>query len=277
MDVKNELLKHTLGTSEENYAELLGIISFSNWLNFFKEKYPINLKVKVNLLIEVLNQEQKLNLPLLIEKNIEKNYFSRKKAIKFINNPKFSIFSCHFLRGVFLACGNVTNPMSNYHLEFLLKNEFYCNLLIEALSKVEATKLNPKISKKKSGISVYMKGHEQITDFLTFIGATNSSMKYIQTKMLKEVRNYVNRTTNFETANLTKTSIVAYEQVKAIKELIKSKNIDSLPSSLKETALLRLQNPYMSLEELSHLFSKPITKSGVNYRIKKLLNYLKSL
>lgn len=274
--VIKEILKLDLGLPYENYGELLGISTFNNRLNCSK-KIIKNISQKKHLLIENI---EKSKTDFILSFNNTLSSDDLLKEIKhFINypGPESDLFLSYFLRGVFLGCGSVTNPISSYYLEFLVKEEWQCDLLISILKNVKVTNLNPKIARRKSSISIYMKGNSQITDFLTFIGATNSSMEFIQIKMLKEVRNYVNRTTNFETANLTKTTLVASEQIKSIEKIVKTKGIDFLPFSLRETALLRLQNPYMSLEELSHLFSRPITKSGVNYRIKKLLKYIDSV
>ena len=96
-------------------------------------------------------------------------------------------------------------------------------------------------------------------------------------KMIKEVRNNINRTTNFETANLSKITGSSSEHIKAIKKIIRHKKLESLPENLKEIAKLRLENPYVSLKELSNLCEKPVSKSGVNHRLKKLIEIAENL
>ena len=277
--VKEELLNIKSKNKTEKQAELYGILGFSKC--FFRYNYLFcsdskNFVEKVSYLLfnflKVKFDSRKSLYYIPLDKKIKKDEFFYKLRL-FLYSPDFSTVTSHFLRGVFLSCGNITDPTISYRLEFSVKSKFCCNMLVFALKAAKAANLNPKISERKSTISVYMKDNTQITDFLTFIGATDSSMEFIQTKMVKEIRNYVNRTTNFEAANIGKTTSVALEQIKAIEQIIKNKKIDFLPPELKETAILRLENPYMSLQELSKLFSKPITKSGVNYRIKKLIEY----
>ena len=265
--VIKEILVLDLGSPYENYAQFLGLLAFNNRLNCSKKVKKDIIQKESNLIKNIEKSKIGFQLPPV---NV------LQETRRFMEMPKFNLLLPYFLRGIFLGCGSVNNPISGYYLEFLVKEEWQCDLLISILKDVKVTNLTPKISRRKTSISIYMKGSSQITDFLTFIGATNSSMEFIQIKMLKEVRNYVNRTTNFETANLTKTTFAASEQIKSIEKVVKAKGIDFFPPALRETALLRLKNPYMSLEELAHIFPKPITKSGVNYRLKKLLRYIDS-
>ena len=96
-------------------------------------------------------------------------------------------------------------------------------------------------------------------------------MELMQVKMVKEVRNYVNRTTNFETANISKTASAAALQLEAIRKIQRTQGLESLPEELQELALLRLENPEMSLRELGESLSEPISRSGVNHRLRRLL------
>ena len=121
-----------------------------------------------------------------------------------------------------------------------------------------------------------MKAYENIVDFLTFIGVQASVMDIIQVKMLKEVRNQINRTTNFEAANINKTAIAATEQILAIRKLKKTKRFEKLTPELKELANLRLNNPQMSLKELGENLSVKLTRFSVNYRLKKIVAFAKS-
>lgn len=176
-----------------------------------------------------------------------------------------------FLRGAFLSCGAVTDPSKDYHMEFSVPHMKLAGDLAAFLRGLPELQMEPGVTNRKGTYVVYLKGSEQITDLLTFIGAHRASMELMQVKMVKEVRNYVNRTTNFETANISKTASAAALQLEAIRKIQKTKGLDSLPEELREIAVLRLENPELSLRELGEHLSEPISRSGVNHRLKRLL------
>ncbi len=182
-----------------------------------------------------------------------------------------------FVKGAFLACGSVANPEIEYHLEFNIFDENSCNLLLNILNKISFLHLDLKIIRRRDNFVIYIKSSEKITDFLTYIDSKNCSMEIIQIKMLKEVRNNINRTTNFETANLSKITNSSTVQINAIKKIKNTVGLSSLPEHLKETAEIRLSNPYISLQEMTKLYKSPISKSGINHRLKKLMDLAKSL
>ncbi len=180
----------------------------------------------------------------------------------------------HFLSGVFLSCGVITNPSLDYRIEWNVYSEELAVMLKNLLSSLNL-KLHVHMITRKSSFIVYIKSYDNITDLLTFMGAPNSSMELIQVKMLKEVRNQINRTTNFETANFNKTVVASTEQIMAIEKIKREIGFENLPDELRELAKLRLENREMSFKDLGERLSKPLSKSGVNYRMKKLLNFLK--
>lgn len=280
LTVKEELSQLPIGTQKENQAELYSILGFSRCFLYKNRLFASEIRALVERISFYLYKTSKNKIKndnvfyyLPKDRSLSENRIMSNLQ-ELIIDSRNDLLTPQLLRGVFLACGNITNPKSSYHLEFSIKNQLCYEFLTLLLKKIEIVTLTPKIIKRKSSIYMYIKDHSQITDFLTYIGATNSSMQFIQVKMVKEVRNYVNRTTNFETANLTKTTFAASDQIIKIKKLINSKLWNDIPEYLKETAILRLKNPYLSLEELSKLFSEPITKSGVNYRLRKILEYI---
>lgn len=182
-----------------------------------------------------------------------------------------------FLRGAFLVCGTVTDPIRDYHLEWNIPFRRLAESLRTLLSEVPELGLNPKLAVRKGGFVIYLKGSEAITDLLAYIGAQNAAMELMQVKMVKEVRNYINRTTNFETANLSKTAAAAAGQVEAISRIDKKIGFSALPEELRELAELRLQNPEYSLRELGEALSEPISRSGVNHRLKRLMEISEQL
>lgn len=181
---------------------------------------------------------------------------------------------CAFVRGAFLSCGTVTNPQKDYHLEFSINHRKLAQDLVTLLEEVEGLHLQPSITQRKGSFVVYIKDSEQIADLLTYMGAPTASMTLMQAKMVKEVRNYVNRTTNFETANIDKTASASARQVVAIRHLQETVGLDNLPEDLREMAYLRLENPEMSLRELGEALS--ISRSGANHRIQRLMEMAKT-
>lgn len=182
-----------------------------------------------------------------------------------------------FLRGVFLSCATVTNPQKEYHLEFVVPYMYLAKDLAALIKEVPELKLQPAITNRKGSFVVYIKESEGIENLLTFIGASHASMELMQIKMLKEVRNQVNRKTNFETANIDKTVSASAKQIAAIEHIIHTVGITQLPPDLQELAQLRYENPEMSLRELGEHLSEPISRSGVNHRLKRLVAFAESV
>lgn len=182
-----------------------------------------------------------------------------------------------FLRGVFLSCGSVTNPQKNYHLEFKVPHRNLANDLLTLLCEIEQCALSPKSVVRQGYFIVYFKDSEQIADFLTYIGAFNSSMEIINTKITKQVKNNAVRKFNSEMHNINKTADASARQITAIKKLMKSDVYKTLPFELQEIAQLRLDNPELSLRALGELTSDKISRSGVNHRFKKLMSYVDEL
>lgn len=175
-----------------------------------------------------------------------------------------------FLRGVFLACGGVTDPEKDYHGEFAVQRMNLCSDLDAFLSEVL---FEPKSTQRKGYNVLYTKDSESVEDLLTFMGATNSSLKLMSVKMLKDVRNNVNRKLNFETANISRTVAASLQQVEAIAKIRRTRGIESLPEDLQELAILREENPEMSLRELGENLSVPISRSGVNHRLERIMEF----
>ena len=173
----------------------------------------------------------------------------------------------HFLRGAYLACGNLTDPLKSYHLEFVTQHLKLAEDLYELISEVLAP---PKMTTRRGSRVIYYKESEHIEDMLTYMGAVRSSLELMNVKIYKDVRNKVNRVTNCETANIEKTVAASAAQVEDILYLWEKKGKNSLPEELQELAQLRVDNPEMSLRELGEALGEPITRSGVNHRLKRL-------
>lgn len=181
-----------------------------------------------------------------------------------------------FLRGAFLAAGSVNSPeKSNYHLEIYTTHEELADQIAQLMREFN---LPAKIADRGSGFIIYLKRAEKIVDFMSTIGATQSMLHFEDIRIMRDMRNSVNRLVNAETANMQKTAVAANRQVMQI-ELIRDKiGLTVLPDKLREIAELRLAHPDESLSELGELVQgKPISKSGVNHRMRKLTQLAQAL
>ena len=179
-----------------------------------------------------------------------------------------------YLRGAFLAGGSVTDPAKRYHLEMTTSHykvsRETCALLIEC-------GFSPKELSRGGNNILYFKQSDYIEDFLTAIGAQVSAMGVMEAKVEKDLRNGVNRRVNCETANLTKVVDASMGQMAAIRALEEAGELEKLPGKLRETALLRRENPEATLQELAAMLNPPITKSAINHRMRKLLELARAL
>lgn len=173
-----------------------------------------------------------------------------------------------FIRGAFLAGGSVTDPDKGYHLELVTS---HYNVGREMPTLLREAGFNPKSAERKANYVTYFKQSEYIEDFLTAIGAPVAAMNIMNAKVEKNLRGSINRRVNCESANLDKTVDAAQAHLEAIRILEERGELDTLPEKIKETALLRRENPELSLTELAALCEPPITKSALNHRLRKLV------
>ena len=176
-----------------------------------------------------------------------------------------------FIRGAFLACGSVTDPDKTYHLELCMVHKNLCTDVCNIIRDAEELNVNIKMLNRNGSYIGYIKDSEQITDMLAYMGASNSAMTVIGAKALKQIRNTINRRTNSEVANLQKVAGASANQIKAIKKLKASGRFNALSSELKEIAELRLEYPELSLRDMGEMIDPPISRSGVNHRLTKLI------
>ncbi len=172
-----------------------------------------------------------------------------------------------YLRGAFLGAGSLVNPEKTYHLEINTENEDYCrqlSLLIEEMG------LKSGVHVRKSGCVVYVKDAETIVTLLNMMGAHTALLGMESIRVMKGVRNDVNRRVNCETANLGKTVAAAVEQKDFIEYIDHVHGIDSLPKNLEKIARLRLEYPEASLKELGLMLDPPLSKSGVRHRMDRI-------
>ena len=172
-----------------------------------------------------------------------------------------------YIRGAFIASGSVTDPEKGYHLEFTCSSRKKAELLA---SIIQAFDIEAKIIDRKRAYVCYIKDGTSIVDILNVMGAYVSLMNMENVRILKEVRNSVNRKVNCETANLNKTVSAAVRQIEDIRYIEQTKGLKFLPESLRQLAVLRLEEPEMSLVDLGQEMNPPLGKSGVNHRLRKI-------
>lgn len=233
----------------------LGILNFQ--IELKGKNYKITLP-KIDFLEEICYEGQDIVLSSIFQETLTK---LQKKTIQ----EEMTIKA--LIRGIFLGSGSVNNPENKYHLEMILSTQESANIIKELLEKAE---IHLKEMKRKSGFSLYLKEGEEISKLLAFIGANSSVLKFEEIRVLRDMKNNINRKVNCETANLSKTITAAVKQINAIQKLQKEGKFENLPDSLKEIAILRLENPDASLIELGQMLKEPIGKSGVNHRLKQL-------
>lgn len=172
-----------------------------------------------------------------------------------------------YIRGVFLCSGSITDPMKNYHLEFVFSSKNFAQKMQNLINTFE---LDSKLIERKEYFVVYIKEGEKIVDLLNVIEAHKALMELENIRIMKEVRNDINRKVNCETANISKVINASVKQINDITYIDKVMGIKNLPENLQEIAEIRIQYPHTSLKELGTYLKKPVGKSGVNHRLKKL-------
>ena len=187
------------------------------------------------------------------------------KIFEIANNSKFTN---SFVRGVFMGSGTMNDPNKNYHLEIKFSNEENCRFVRTLLNVAD---INIKEISDKN--ILYLKDGQEISKILALMGANSAVIKFEEIRVVREVKNNINRKVNLETANLQKTIKASVKQINKIKELQESGEFDKMPESLQEIGRLRLENPDKSIEELGKMLEKPLGKSGANHRMNEILNW----
>lgn len=297
---KNELARIKTEGRCCNRAELSGIIRVSGALEF-GGKNMMNLRVVTEnpavarLIFVFLKKLYQLNTELIMKENkVLNKHHSYEMFIENANAllTDLSILKMDggayllnddlpigilkkncckkaYLRGIFLGGGSLSAPEKSYHLELITHNEFYAEQLVLFIN--DLYDLGAKVTARKKNFIVYIKESERIVDFLNVIGAHQTLLEYENIRILKQMRNNVNRVVNCETANLTKTADAAFEHIHAIEAIIETVGLDYLDDRLREIAEVRLENPEATLKELGEMLTPTIGKSGVNHRLKKII------
>lgn len=301
-DVKKELT--TLEVHREHArAELAALIRMNGSLSIVNQQFVLNVQTEnaaiARRIYSLLKDHYQVRAELLVRKKmkLKKNnvYIVRlkqgtKEVLADLDIMDGLVFNTHvsneimgnaqkmrsYLRGAFMASGSVNNPeTSRYHLEIFSIYEEHNEDICEMLNYYE---LNARTLERRNGYISYLKGAEKIADFLTLIGATNSMLKFEDVRIVRDMRNSVNRLVNCETANLNKTIDAASKQIENIQFIEQMVGLAALPEKLHEIAELRLEYPEVSLKELGEMIpSGAISKSGINHRIRKINEFADKL
>ena len=284
MNVKQELSQISdLKNKEAVKFELIGYLISSNiklengYIRYSTEnEYNIN---RYNKLLTNLKIDYDINIQGKVFNIICKKIESIEQ-IYYEDNDIFLIESIdekyvkNLVRGSFMGSGSINEPEKNYHFEITINTRQNAEKILKILENVS---IKSKILERKRGYSIYIKEAESISNILAFMGANNAVLKFEELRIVKDMKNNVNRIVNCETANINKTINAATFQIEAIKKIIESGNFDKLSENLKEMAELRISNPDATLVELGEMLKKPIGKSGVNHRLKKLIEMSENL
>lgn len=260
--VKDELI-NSIGSSRHcMLAELAALIDF------------ICTEDENGLNVAVENDGLKRKYFTLLKKtfNIDNACYGEdaQRVILATKSPTITQKSCcrrAYLRGAFLAAGSVSDPDKSYHLEIACQNSEMADKIIELLSSFE---IEGKQVVRKKYYVVYIKEGSQIVETLNVIGAHLALMDYENSRIVREMRNSVNRRVNCETANIGKAVNASVKQVEDIRIIKESGAYRSLPDTLKEMCDVRMEYPGMPLKELGEMMNPPMGKSGVNHRLRKL-------
>lgn len=282
-DVKNELGRQYSKSRHCQLAELAGIIELTGKLDesdfcldietdnpIVLEKYAVLMKKAFGFDIsKKISREDTLRILAALKWISTKNEIHLPINEQRTNSILLQKTCCRraFIRGSFLAAGSMSDPNKSYHFEIVCKSFEQANQLKEVMIGFGA---DAKIVERKGHQIVYIKEGAQIVDMLNVMEAYVSLMNLENVRILKEMRNSVNRQVNCETANINKTVNAAVRQVEDIELLDKHIGLDNLPDNLREMAYLRLEYQDAPLKDLGQYLDPPVGKSGVNHRLRKL-------
>lgn len=299
-NVKEELSEHWSSARHCQIAELAAILGLCgsiiiNSRNEYRVKVHTENKAVARKVFTLIKKTFNIESDISIRRNIQKQSVSYSvvvkqhqdalrvlQAVKLIDehldgfeevrivNPIVVQQTCckrAFIRGAFLAAGSMSDPKKAYHFEIVCAAEPMAEQIRELMSSFS---MDAKIVQRKKSYVVYLKEGSQIVDILNIMEAHVSLMELENVRILKEMRNTVNRKVNCETANLNKTVSAAVKQLEDITYLRDTIGLEKLSEGLEEVALARLSHPDASLKELGVLLSPPVGKSGVNHRLRKL-------
>ncbi len=290
LEVKQELSKiNSLADKNNVKCELMGYLVTSNTsVQKNKVRFSTESQYNINRFSKLLNNLGFVNYDIKIQRNMYSIFINKNDIQELIRAEeninianeilsyflKSEILEKAFIRGTFLGSGTINNPEKKYHLEIFLKNLETAKYIIEILRKYS---IDFKILERSKKYAIYTKEGEEISKFLALMGASASVLKFEEIRVYRDIKNNINRKVNCETANLNKIINSSVKQINDIKYIKERGKFNELSEQLKEIAIVRIENPDMSLEELGKLLKKPIGKSGVNHRLRKIQKIVEEL
>lgn len=264
-DVKAELARQNSKARHCQIAELSAMIMQEGRISM--QPLALSFETENPLLLEKYATLMKRAFQINVEETLDSQ--KCKKIIEAIQGLYLEKTCCKraFIRGAFLASGSMTDPNKAYHFEIVCRTPEQASRLQELMREFET---EPKVVERKNYYVVYLKEGSQIVDMLNVMEAYVSLMNLENVRILKEMRNSVNRQVNCETANISKTVNAAVKQIADIELIRDTEGLDSLPLPLKEMAMVRMEYPEAPLKDLGQYMDPPVGKSGINHRLRKL-------
>lgn len=235
-----------------------------------------SFKIYSNISVSGKNGKYKYKLCVMPSDGSLRILQSIKYSVDSLDYTLFKTFDDYksLIRACFLSNGYINSPEKSYHLEFILPNIALCKQLEYSLSEFGIKFTS---TQKNNNTLIYIKDSESISNLLNIIGAHNNLFAFENTRLLKGMRNNINRKVNFETANLARVVNASLIQIKNIKFIRDTVGLDRLEPQLKEVAILRLNNENASLKELGEMCNPKISKSGINHRLRKINEFAEDL
>ena len=285
-EVKEELSRHIPGARHCRLAELAALVSFLCKLTTKGKETALMLETESPLIArkyftllnktlsiykdkKVITDQQALELLTALKMWRENERGETVCRLDVVDGILLQQTCCKraFIRGAFLAAGSISDPRKAYHMEIVCRTSPQARQLRDVMNTFEA---EAKIVERKGHYVVYVKEGSRIVDMLGVMEANVALMNLENVRILKEMRNSVNRKVNCETANIGKTVSAAVRQVEDIQLIEKKIGLSKLPQSLQEIARVRLEHPDMPLKDLGELLTPPVGKSGVNHRLRRI-------
>lgn len=290
-NVKEELSRNETGARHCKIAELAGFIKFCGEVTQDGENYRVKIHTETVTVARRFYTLLKNLFKIQAKIDVSRNDFLKRsrnytvsvdnrddcvlllKTVKLMEQDEFGLVlqnTCckrAYIRGAFQAAGSMSDPEKNYHFEIVSADEKTSEQLKEVLNFFE---LDAKIVLRKKYYVVYIKEGSKIVDVLNIMEAHVALMRFENIRILKDMRNTVNRRVNCETANIHKTVSAAVKQVEDIEYIMEHKGLHHLSQGLQDIAYLRMEHPEATLKELGDMLDPPVGKSGVNHRLKKL-------
>lgn len=294
IDVKNELCNEFPTSRCCIRAHLAGIALFcgasvyENGANIFRMRTESEIVAQriVDLCIELLDSEPQtsktgkiyaIDIKESVERFLSELGLLQNGVVRFLINPFIVHDDCckaSFVSGAFLGGGYVKTPKNGYHFEIKTHYHDLSRDLAEIMTDIG---FEPKTVTRKSEFVSYIKQSDVICDILGLFGATEAMFELCNVKIFNDMKNKVTRRANCDIANINKSVAAATEQITAINKIKEKRGLSSLPNVLEEMARLRMENPDANLKELGELLKPPISKSGVNHRLKKIIKIAEEL